>query len=309
MGAVKVLAFPPAYLPARVGAWIATHGFLARLAALGHEVTVMPLARSLAHRRGTESVIDGVRVVSFDEAEFGAPDVVVSHATGAGTAADAAEKLGVPHVRFLHGAGSAVTSHSDLIVCCSHAAAAGVEGPVLVCHPPTWADDHMVDETGDAVTIVNCSRAKGIDTAWRAAERLPGVKFLGVMGGYGDQRKPRLRHFKIIGQQQDMRTVWARTRVLLMPSEHEAWGMVGVEAMCSGIPVIAHPTDGLRESLGDAGIFVDRNDVDGWVGMIRRLEDPDFYAEASAAASARFAELDPQAEIDRFVAAVEALCS
>jgi len=66
-----------------------------------------------------------------------------------------------------------------------------------------------------------------------------------------------------------------------MPSEYESWGRVGVEAMASGIPVIAHPTPGLQESLGDAGVFVDRNDIDGWERAIRRLLTPRAYGTAS----------------------------
>ena len=93
--------------------------------------------------------------------------------------------------------------------------------------------------------------------------------------------------------------------VLLMPSIAETWGRTGIEAMCFGIPVIAHPTPGLRESLGDAGIFVDRNDLAGWVGAIRSLDDPDEYARRSAAALARVAELDTAADLDRFADYVE----
>lgn len=105
----------------------------------------------------------------------------------------------------------------------------------------------------------------------------------------------------------DMRTVWAQTRILLMPSAFETWGMVGVEAMCSGIPVIAHPTTGLRESLGDAGIFADRNNPAEWVDAIRRLDDPAAYRAASERAFARVRQLDPRKSLRRFARAVEAL--
>src|SRR5690606_11134361 len=181
-------------------------------------------------------------------------------------------------------------------------------GRSIVCHPPTFPEHHRVPSTGDAVTIVNCSKEKGIKTAWRCAEALPDHRFLGVKGGYGHQLIPRSPNFETIPTQQDMRTVWSRTRVLLVPSAYETWGMVGVEAMCSGIPVIAHPTPGLRESLGDAGIFVDRDDTDGWGRELRRLADPDEYAAASAASLARAAELDPRVSLDRFADAVEGLC-
>lgn len=83
--------------------------------------------------------------------------------------------------------------------------------------------------------------------------------------------------------------------------------MTAVEAIASGIPVIAHPTDGLVESLGPAGIFVDRADGQAWLDEIERLHDPAEWAEASRLSLARSAELDPQADLDRFVNIIEAL--
>jgi len=74
--------------------------------------------------------------------------------------------------------------------------------------------------------------------------------------------------------------------------------MVGVEAMSSGIPVIAHPTPGLLESLDYAGIFVDRKDYKGWEDAIRELDDPDEYSRKSELALKRVAELDPNSQID-----------
>src|SRR5690606_19054142 len=100
-------------------------------------------------------------------------------------------------------------------------------------------------------------------------------RFLGVTGIYGRQQDlaglanveviPHVPHPEMRGR------VYARTRVLLVPSSYESWGRVASEAICSGIPVVAHPTPGLRECLGDAGLFVDRRDVDGWVRTLANL--------------------------------------
>src|SRR5690606_41582358 len=104
---------------------------------------------------------------------------------------------------------------------------------------------------------------KGAETFYALAGRCPQTRFLGGKGGYGVQILPRgnnaLPNVEIVEHLPPERMrdeVYARTRVLLMPSAYESWGRVGVEAMCSGIPVIAHLTAGLRESLGDAGAFV-----------------------------------------------------
>ncbi len=101
--------------------------------------------------------------------------------------------------------------------------------------------------------------------------------------------------------------VYARTRILLVPSEYESWGRVGVEAFAAGIPVIAHPTPGLTESLGTAGIFANRRDIDAWEQAINGLLKPRAYTAASKKAKARAAELDPTADLERWVAAMATL--
>ncbi|UQA91872.1 hypothetical protein [Streptomyces halobius] len=44
-----------------------------------------------------------------------------------------------------------------------------------------------------------------------------------------------------------------------------------MEPFASGIPVIAHPTPGLVESLGDARIFAYRDDLNAWIHALRSL--------------------------------------
>lgn len=311
---MRVLAITPLYPPySRVGAWLATHLFLRHLVQREHEVS----AFSVGYHRLTSWQLDGVTVHSGKRGRSFASelarqaDVLVAHA-GETVGAEVAEVTGRPLVVMVHGAGYQHIGTADLAVFNSEnlRALSGWDGPSIVCHPPTDPADHKVTVTGDHVTLVNLSEPKGVKVAWRIAEAMPDVPFLGVKGGYGYQIVPRAENFTTMPVQADMRQVWAQTRVLLMPSAHETWGMVGVEAMCSGIPVIAHPTPGLQESLGAAGIFVDRDDTDGWVRELRRLDDPTEYATASTAARERVAELIPEmkAGLDRFAAAVETLC-
>src|SRR5690606_11841974 len=158
------------------------------------------------------------------------------------------------------------------------------------------------------LTLVNPIPAKGSATFYALAERMPDFHFLAVEGGYLRHEQVRRDDLANVTWQPHTnnmrRDVWSRTRVLLVPSDYESYGMVGVEAMHSGIPVVAHPTPGLRESLASAGTFVDRDDVDGWEAAIRRLYNDQ---DASQCARARARELDPRRELDRFVEAVEAL--
>ncbi|WUV14603.1 glycosyltransferase family 4 protein [Streptomyces sp. NBC_01485] len=179
----------------------------------------------------------------------------------------------------------------------------------LVVRPPVFADEYAT-KPGTAVTLVNCNPEKGGRVLKALAERMPDQEFLAVRGAYGEQILPDLPNVEVVEhvRGEDMREkVYARTRVLLMPSSYESWGRAGCEALASGIPVVAHPTPGLTESLGEAGIFVDREDVAGYEAVLRKLKAAAEYRLASKRAKARSAELDPAADLAAWCSAVEGL--
>lgn len=178
----------------------------------------------------------------------------------------------------------------------------------LVVRPPVAAADYETTP-GDRITLINLTAEKGAKVFYALAERMPRRKFLGVIGGYGHQivrdDLPNVEIMPNTPGDRMAKDVYARTRVLLAPSVYESYGRVAVEAMCSGIPVVAHPTAGLMESLGEAGIFADRDDLDAWEAAVKRLFSPRVYPQASRAAAARAAELDPKPELDLWVEAME----
>jgi hypothetical protein len=304
---VKVLAVTPLYPPSTVGAWMATHRMLKHLALRGHQVEVVTYMTP--KRTGEYEGIRLRRKSDFPDATKSS-DVVISHAGDDGHAHRYALRCGKPSVRMVHGEvpdGSMRGASLAVFNSTASSKCAPFNGTRIICRPHTDPDEYRTTP-GDHVTLVNLSRAKGVMTMWQVAEMLPDIKFLGVRGGYGMQHIPRCDNVEVVPNTQDIRTdVYARTRVLMMPSNAETWGMTGVEAMCSGIPVIAHPTKGLRESLDHAGIFVDRDDLVGWAYQIRRLQDRDEWAEASAAALRRSSELSSDDSLDRFANAIEAL--
>jgi hypothetical protein len=179
----------------------------------------------------------------------------------------------------------------------------------LIVRPPVFAGEYAT-KPGKKITLVNCNPEKGGHVLEQLARRMPDVEFLAVTGAYGKQILPDLPNVEIVEHVdgQDMRDqVYGRTRILLMPSSYESWGRAGVEALASGIPVVAHPTPGLTESLGEAGIFVDRNDIDGYETVLRKLMTAPEYRLATKRARARSAELNPSAELDAWCHAVETL--
>lgn len=179
----------------------------------------------------------------------------------------------------------------------------------LVVRPPVFADEYAT-KPGKAITLINCNEGKGGRVFAELARRMPDVPFLAVRGAYGEQVIPDLPNVDVVEHVDgaDMKAaVYGRTRVLLMPSDYESWGRTGCEALASGIPVVANPTPGLCESLGEAGVFVDRSDVDGYEAVLRKLLAPAEYRLASKRAKARSAELNPSAELDAWCETVEGL--
>lgn len=311
---MKITAVTPLYPPgSRVGAWLATHEMLRACVAAGHEVRVVS-----ALAAGPSYVHDGVPVdngTKWIRDAVQDADVVVSHLGDQGSAHEFAVKRGVPSVRIVHGLASpnqlkiCRVLPASLLVWNAYSAerAAKWDGPSLVVRPPLRPERFRV-EPGDRVTQVNVSDAKGGQLFGKLVRFMPDVGFLAVRGGYGRQREPYGQNVDVVGPVEDMRReVYARTRVVVIPSKWETWGMVGPEAMCSGIPVVAAPTPGLRESLGDAGVFVETTNFGGWLGEVRRLLDPVEWQEASLRALSRAEELAAQDDTGRFVEALEGL--
>lgn len=176
--------------------------------------------------------------------------------------------------------------------------------PGVVVRPPLEYARHKVDKTGNAVTLVNLQDNKGVRTFKDLAGRMNGPHFLGVLGTHGKQETDLPGNVEVAATTQDMREIWSRTRVVLMPSGYESYGMVAAEACVNGIPVIAHPTPGLVECLGGAGIFVDRSDVDKYEQALNLLlTDQNHYQERSALSALRARELvsQTQQELSSFV--------
>ncbi len=310
---MRVLAVTPLYPPGSlVGSWISTHECLAHLAERGHQVDVI---QYMARRRHGSTVHEGVTVRTRSTADtrlFDRADVVVCHLGDNGLAARLAARRNKPLVRMVHSTNTPESLDGACLAVFNSTATleqTGWTGPSIVVHPPVRPERYRTDP-GDRVTLVNLAEEKGGNKLWRLADLLPGTKFLGVRGGYGRQVIHRRPNVDVITSTPDMRReVYARTGVLIMPSVTESWGRVAIEAACSGIPTIAHPTPGLVEALGPAGIFVDRVDIAGWVAELRRLEDPDEWSAASAAATARAHELDPAEDLDRFANALEGVAA
>lgn len=298
---MKVIGFALSYVHARrIGAELALHGLLAHLAAQGHGVDVVTTA---AVRR---TVIDGVRVGPAGARRIQG-DVVVVNAGLAGKARQWwphtplviwAHNNQVPTILDVR-AGMA-RGNAALVTNTRHMR--DVYGSVLsvdstVLHPPIAPA--VPTAGGDRITLINVTADKGSAVFWDLAAANPHQGFLGVRGGYGTQDVRDLPNVELVDHG-DLTDVWARTRVLLVPSKHESYSMVAAEAVTRGIPVVATDLPGIREAAGHGGTYVTGDWQAALAQTLAAWEGK--HVDALVHAAAR----RPAAELDAVTALVEA---
>jgi len=199
---------------------------------------------------------------------------------------------------------------ADLVICDSEFVRGSVEirGKSAVVHPPAqWKPTAPRSEGRGCYTMLNLYASKGVHVFHKIAGELPDRKFLGIEGGWGKQErypKPNIRYAKS-GQFPMEKILSEWTRVLLMPSKYESFGLVALEAQGFGVPVIASDILGLREALGDGAIYCDPFTVPEWVAAIRRLDDPEEYRRLSEAAIENARAKEAENPRGRFVEVME----
>ena len=131
-----------------------------------------------------------------------------------------------------------------------------------------WTGHPRLDDpkatTPTAVCVANLRPEKGHDTlldAWsRVVDRVPSA-ILELVGGGPLERSLRRKanelgidsSVRFMGPVDDVWPLLAHAHVFVLPSLHEPFGIVAVEAMAAGLPVIASNVGGLREFI-DAGV-------------------------------------------------------
>jgi glycosyltransferase involved in cell wall biosynthesis len=101
------------------------------------------------------------------------------------------------------------------------------------------------------------------------------------------------------------REVLRGATALVSASRDEGFGIPLVEAMALGTPVVVSDIPVFREVAGAAGAYVDPEDVGGFVRAVRELDDPEVWAERSAAARERAAHYSWEASAKVLLALLE----
>lgn len=70
---------------------------------------------------------------------------------------------------------------------------------------------------------------------------------------------------------EDLAAIYSAAAVYVHPSMYEGFGIMILEAMASGVPVVTSNTSSLPEVVGDAGLLVDPKNPDELVNAIERI--------------------------------------
>lgn len=123
------------------------------------------------------------------------------------------------------------------------------------------------------------ARAKRIDLAVKACTELgvPLKVFGKAFAGYGEELKslagPTVEFLGEVTDQEKWKLM-AHARAFIFPAEFEDFGIVPVEAMAAGTPVIALRSGGVQESVidGKTGVFFDEPNVESLKKAIKKFE-------------------------------------
>lgn len=293
----------------------------------GHEVRVI-LHQANMHKVAVPYSFEGVEVMgpSKNIDQYRWADIILTHLDYSQFTIAMAELIKRPVVNLIHNDipySSIINARRNNSVVYNSSwikNKLAYEWPSMVLNPPCDVEYYDVCEkpiNNEFITLISLNENKGGNVLYEVAKRMPHKKFLGVMGSYDPQIVKEMKNVTILPNTPDIREVYKKTRILLMPSRYESWGRTATEAMASGIPVICTPTPGLKENCAYAGLYVDPRgellkdeaghvlkddsdvyDVNSIVEQIKKLDKPNFYNEMSAKCRQRAKELNPEKQLN-----------
>ncbi len=130
------------------------------------------------------------------------------------------------------------------------------------------------------------ARAKRIDLAIEACNilKLPLKVFGRGFADYDNELKRIAgKTVEFVGEvsEEELKKLYQEAKALIYPSEQEDFGIMPVEAMSAGIPVVALNQGGVKETVidGKTGVFFDKLTVESLVSAIKRLSKLDIQEE------------------------------
>lgn len=155
------------------------------------------------------------------------------------------------------------------------------------------------------------ARAKHPDLVLKAflENGLPLKVFGKTFGGYekeiNDLLKDRGSNIEYLGEitDEDKDRLMAEAKAFIFASEDEDFGIIPVEAMMSGAPVIAHNSGGVLETIidGKTGLFFDEFSIESLNSAIKKFEKIKFDHSFISKHAQRFGKKRFEKEIREFI--------
>lgn len=133
---------------------------------------------------------------------------------------------------------------------------------------PSQIDSSINEENKLILMVARMDEQKDHETVIRAAQLLPDDVHILFVGdgpkrkGYEDKVKElNLKHrIHFLGIRHDVPRLMKSSDVFVLSSHWEGFGIVTIEAMASGMPVIVSDVPGFRDIVGDAGLLFKKGD-------------------------------------------------
>lgn len=143
-------------------------------------------------------------------------------------------------------------------------------------------------------TCVRFTKQKGCDVFIKACHVLKekNIAFHAYIAGDGPEKETYLKlinqlglenKVSLLGWVNDKSSFYEKLDVFCLPSREEAFGLVLLESMAYGLPMVVSDLPGPREVIADskAALFVDYDDFNGMALAIEKLTDDLVYQKAS----------------------------
>src|SRR5580658_140865 len=166
------------------------------------------------------------------------------------------------------------------------------------------------EETTVIVAVSRLVRLKGYPELAAAMRDVPTAELWVVgerlLSDRGDDMLALLRHsalgerLKLLGYRTDVASILAAGDIFVLPSHFEGLPMSVIEAMLTGLPVVASDIRGPREQVvpGATGLLVPPGSVPALAEALNRLvDDPELRAEMGEAGRARALELYTESQV------------
>jgi hypothetical protein len=184
------------------------------------------------------------------------------------------------------------------------------EPDALVVHPPISEIPSNTSTNGDAYTLLSSLRNKGVQVVLDLAKLYPEKRFIIVRSpaepthGLPDleERAAELPNVELHPRvdPKDVYKYFEQTRILLVPSMYETYGMSAIEAAGYGIPCVHVDTPHVREGIGEAAVLVSPLSVEETAMGIELIESNyKAYSEA-ARAKAEWLHARQAQELEKF---------